>query len=177
MKSFAVLLGLGAACFVCPAEQRQGGERPSRPVAESVPGDSRDASSRAKVASQETTYQGKPLDRWIAQLHEKNPPQARAEAVKVLAVVLREADTADRLESAEALGRIGAEAKPAVPVLAEAVQDNEAAKFRAAAAKTLGSIGPAARSVVPALTLALQDEDRGVRDRAAIVQTISATLG
>jgi HEAT repeat protein len=53
-----------------------------------------------------------------------------------------------RTKAIEALGNIGPEAKPAVPVLIEALRD---ASVRSEAAVALGNIGPGARDAVSAL--------------------------
>jgi HEAT repeat protein len=53
-----------------------------------------------------------------------------------------------RTKAIEALGNIGAKAKPAVPVLIESLRD---ANVRAEAAEALGNIGPAAKEAIPAL--------------------------
>lgn len=59
-------------------------------------------------------------------------------------------------QSAIALGKIGAEAKAAVPVLMRAVSD-ESIWVRIEAARALGKIGPEAKVAVPVLILALDD--------------------
>jgi HEAT repeat protein len=53
-----------------------------------------------------------------------------------------------RTKAIEALGNIGAKAKPAVPVLIEALKD---ANVRTEAAEALGNIGPDAKDAIPAL--------------------------
>lgn len=67
-----------------------------------------------------------------------------------------------RFRAAEALGRIGADAKPAIPALREALTDDHE-DVREAAAEALGKIAPAAKEVAPALERALKDEDKFVR--------------
>ena len=64
-----------------------------------------------------------------------------------------------------ALGKIGPEAKDAVPALTELLNDKNE-NVRSAAAIALGGIGPAAKSAVPALTKLLKDgESVGRCDR------------
>jgi HEAT repeat protein len=53
-----------------------------------------------------------------------------------------------RTKAIEALGNIGARAKPAVPVLIEALNDPN---VRTEAAEALGNIGPDAKAAIPAL--------------------------
>ncbi len=53
-----------------------------------------------------------------------------------------------RTKAIESLGNIGAKAKPAVPVLIDALKD---ANVRTEAAEALGNIGPDAKDAIPAL--------------------------
>jgi HEAT repeat protein len=71
-----------------------------------------------------------------------------------------------RTFAASRLGRLGAEAKAAVPVLAAALRDREAG-VREQAALALGKIGHAAWTAAPGLGQALKDRDAGVRRQAA----------
>src|SRR5262249_47421667 len=71
----------------------------------------------------------------------------------------------DGREVLEALGRLGAAAHVAEPLLLEALQDKNVER-RWRAAEALGRIGPAAKAAVPALTKVLQDADPAVRQWA-----------
>jgi len=71
-----------------------------------------------------------------------------------------------RITAAEALVKLGPEAKGAVPALSEALRD-ELAYVRERAAQALKRIGPEARAAVPALTEALEDANVEVRRAAA----------
>ena len=66
----------------------------------------------------------------------------------------------------EALGRIGPEAKEAVPLIAWSLKDDYAPNVRVAAAEALGEIGSKATEAVPALVEALEDFDSEVGQRA-----------
>src|SRR5262249_4934277 len=71
----------------------------------------------------------------------------------------------------EALGRIGPDARAAVPVLMEALAAPEPyLMFRYRVAKALGGIGPAAKAAVPALTAIARDrsDKSEVREAAAV---------
>jgi HEAT repeat protein len=73
-----------------------------------------------------------------------------------------------RKTAAEALGRLGKDARPATEPLTAALKD-KADPVRAAAAEALGRIGPDAKEAAPALVEALRDKksDRSVRLFAA----------
>jgi HEAT repeat protein len=86
----------------------------------------------------------------------------RAAAATALTEALQDMDCRVRAAAALALGRIGPEAREAVPVLIPALQD-ESEAVRRAAAEALGNLEAAASAAMPALRLALRDRDRGVR--------------
>jgi HEAT repeat protein len=69
-----------------------------------------------------------------------------------------------QLAAADALGRIG---EPAVPALTEALFDGNAV-VRLQAARALGYMGAQATAAVPALERALHDQDEAVRQQAAL---------
>jgi len=71
-----------------------------------------------------------------------------------------------RSTAAEALGKIGPDAVPAVPSLMTALKDQEAF-VQIAAAEALGQIGPTAAQAVPSLMTALKDKDVSVQSAAA----------
>ena len=64
--------------------------------------------------------------------------------------------------AASPLVSVGADAKPCVPVLVDALRCNDVA-IRRVAAETLEKIGPAAKSAAPALAPLLSVDDHGVR--------------
>jgi HEAT repeat protein len=78
-----------------------------------------------------------------------------ADAVEILRKGLGHANKYVRREAAGALGRLGREARTAVPDLAQALQDPHP-KVRLAAALALQTIGPDARSAIPELMEALK---------------------
>jgi len=71
-------------------------------------------------------------------------------AVPALSESLTDPDPIVRLQSCRALAYMGAQAKDAVPALTRALSDPETA-VREGAADALGQIGPPANSAVPAL--------------------------
>jgi len=79
---------------------------------------------------------------------------------------LSNADEKVSLRAIDDLGKLGAEAKSAVPALAKALS-HESKDVRWHAARTLGSIGLEANSAVPALVEALGDDVPEVRAYAA----------
>ena len=81
-----------------------------------------------------------------------------------------------REATAKALGKIGSEARKAIPTLTELLKDEEWS-VRGAAATALGNIGPEAKIAIPSLTELLKDEDDYVR-RAAVdaMEKITAFL-
>jgi HEAT repeat protein len=76
-----------------------------------------------------------------------------------------------RTKAIEALGNIGAKAKPAVPVLIEALRDPN---VRAEAAEALGNIGPEAKEAVPALKDAVSA--KGVKKDKNFKQAVDVAL-
>jgi HEAT repeat protein len=74
--------------------------------------------------------------------------------------------TGIREDVALALGRIGQDAKPAIPTLTELLSDKEVS-VRQAAALAIRNIGPVATAATPALTKSLTDENEAVRTLAA----------
>ena len=90
---------------------------------------------KTNTDQKETTYQGKTLSQWIAEL--------------------KDTDSEVRFNAATVLSAIGPDAKPAVPALIEALKVNG---IRKTAAVALGVIGPEAKPAVPALIKGFQDE-------------------
>lgn len=82
--------------------------------------------------------------------------------VSGLTEALKHDDSSVRHRAAGALGKLGAEAKAAVPALVQALEHGEP-MTRAAAAGALGSIGPDAREAVPALEQLLTDPELVVK--------------
>jgi HEAT repeat protein len=67
-----------------------------------------------------------------------------------------------RIHAGLLLGRMGAEARAAVPTLLELLQD-ESIQNRKLAAWTLGYIGQGAVEAIPALLVAVRDTDEGAQ--------------
>jgi HEAT repeat protein len=78
---------------------------------------------------------------------------------------LKSASDVKRLHAGLLLGRMGPEAREAVPTLLELLQD-ESIQNRRLAAWTLGYIGQGAVEAIPALLVALRDSNEGVRTMA-----------
>jgi HEAT repeat protein len=81
--------------------------------------------------------------------------------------MLRSEDPTVQVQGAYGLGRLGPEARTAVPALAAALH-GKTVLLRENAARALGLIGPDARQAVPALTEALGDAEWTVRRQAAL---------
>jgi len=92
--------------------------------------------------------------------------QERAYSVHDLFRQLRSQDAGIRASAADALRRMLAEAKEAVPALIAALKDQDV-DVRGFAAEALGQIGAEAKEAVPALIAALKDRDDIVRFQAA----------
>jgi HEAT repeat protein len=103
-------------------------------------------------------------------------PAVRTAAVQALAKIgpegpalfeelLKERDSATRLECLKTLGRAGNATREAVPALIAALGDNDR-EVRILAAHVLGQIGPGAREAVEALNRAAQDSDKDVKETA-----------
>jgi HEAT repeat protein len=94
-------------------------------------------------------------------------PAARAEEVQELIDKLKSSDSDVRRDAAQALGKMGPQAKEAVPALVAALQDKNLF-VRRYSAHTLGKIGSdAAKQAVPALTKTLDDKRKEVAEAAA----------
>jgi HEAT repeat protein len=97
----------------------------------------------------------KPLTQWTEQEVAADAlGRIGAAAVPALVQALQSPDANVRLKAVEVLGRMGAEATDAVPQLIKLLDDPDPA-VRKAAARTLGLVGPAAKDAVPALIRAL----------------------
>jgi len=94
------------------------------------------------------------------------PAAANSQDIDALIAKLKSNDPGKRAEAADALAKMGPEAKAAVPALLEALKDANPL-VRSAAAFALGDIHADATSVVPALIRALEDPDEFVRHAAA----------
>jgi HEAT repeat protein len=65
----------------------------------------------------------------------------------------KNAENIVRRKAAEALGKMGADAKSAVPALTDVVKEPKADReLRNAAVEALGNMGPAAKDALPTLT-------------------------
>ncbi len=129
---------------------------------------------------QETTWQGKTVQTWTAELADEDirvrwyaayalgqiGPEAAA-AVEPLADVLRD-DPHEYVRdgAAWALGRIGPAAEPAIEALGKTLRSN-LPSIRRNSARALGRLGPAAKSLIPDLAEMLRDRDATVRVNAA----------
>jgi HEAT repeat protein len=81
--------------------------------------------------------------------------------IDVLVERLTDPDPYVRIQAATLLGGLGAEARPAVPVLIVLLSEGDI-EDRRLAALTLGEIGPAAEDALDALWDAVDDTDEGV---------------
>jgi len=91
--------------------------------------------------------------------------------VGILMEGLQHSDAWTRRWSIDVLGRMGPEARQAVPALGKMLKDGSA-EMRLAAVKTLGFIGPDAKSAVPQLIEALKDP--GMRGGPSPLSTSAA---
>lgn len=96
----------------------------------------------------------------------------RNEAVPALRAVLREpASNPSRIHAVVALGKMGTEAKEAVPDLIKMLDEDasKAGPIRFHAAMALGQIGSEAKRAVPALVKLLNDKNAGPGRRTIVV--------
>lgn len=94
------------------------------------------------------------------------------EAVPALCAILREPPSNPcRIHAVVALGKMGAEAKEAVPDLIEMLDEDagKAGPIRFHAATALGQIGTGAKKAVPALVKLLKDKNAGPGRRTVVV--------
>lgn len=91
------------------------------------------------------------------------PPESvlRREAAEQVIPQLQARTPSERRQAADALVVLGADARPAVPALIEALKDEDEG-VRLRAARALGVIGPEARAALPALNEALLDRSSQV---------------
>jgi HEAT repeat protein len=93
-------------------------------------------------------------------------PPYEGRSVAELEKMLADPSQAVRVQGAHGLSLHGAEARPAVPALAQALQSSDGL-LRMQAALALEKIGPGAREAVPQLIVALNDPEWSVRRQAA----------
>ncbi len=133
------------------------------------------------LTADEPKHDGQPLSYWKSQLQDAkvDARQYAADAfvqmeramakgaVAELAAALKDEDARVRWSSAQALGRLGVDAAPAVPELIAALEMRtgpEFTDFREYAYRALGAIGPKAKEAVPLLIKRLgTDDDRSYR--------------
>jgi len=96
-------------------------------------------------------------------------------AVPYLNEALKDSAWAVRREAAEALGKMGADAKAAVPYLIEALEDSNSDICRKAAI-ALGEIGADAKAAIPYLIEAFFS-DQGSRFRSAVADAFKSIAG
>jgi HEAT repeat protein len=95
-------------------------------------------------------------------------PDGRAEAIEVLRRAIAGRDPASLSPAlADALGRLGADAKGVVPDLVALLGRSDPTTV-SAAARVLGRIGPAAAEAVPALTRLRESDDPRLKAEAAL---------
>jgi HEAT repeat protein len=93
----------------------------------------------------------------------------RREAVSVLAEMLQDNDAKNEWGSvARALARMGAEARPAVPLLVRLLDDGDPGDEEQAL-ETLAAIGPEAREAVPALLARIEQDDEAEQEAATLL--------
>ncbi len=103
---------------------------------------------------------------------QKPDPKVDAEAVRVLDRLLNDSQSVVKYRAAEALGRLGPQARAALPRLLRAAADTDTYEVRGAAVAALGTVGVADKGaadveVVAALCKALRDDASQVRLAAA----------
>lgn len=100
------------------------------------------------------------------------PPVPQSGAFPALLKQLRDPDPDARMEAATLLGRLRAQAKPAVPALIEALTKDADGAVRMKAADALGQIAQDGGTAVPALVKSLDDPD--VRVTTSALYALSA---
>jgi HEAT repeat protein len=130
----------------------------------------------ANADDKEPVYKGEPLSAWVEQLNDRSAT-ARQEAAEALgkmgapakpaiAPLIAALGDSDEVVREAAAAALSAFGKEAVSPLADALKHKEAA-VRRGAADALGDIGSTAKTAVPALRDALQDKDAEVRKAVA----------
>ena len=104
------------------------------------------------------TEKAEPAEQKSATATSPDDASVGQQQIQALIQALESDRPAVRASAADALGRIGAEAKAGVPVLGLALTDPNAV-VQKAAADALVRIGPEARSAVPQLIRAMKDDD------------------
>jgi HEAT repeat protein len=129
---------------------------------------------------QEPVYEGKTLSAWVAILKDQKTDEfvraaaARAlrnfgkPAVAPLAEVMKDDSVILRCAAAETLGKMGVEAKTAVPALVGIVKDPKVnSHVRFWTIRALGAMGAEAEPAVPALLASLRDRESWIAIAAA----------
>ena len=96
----------------------------------------------------------------------RRSPPYEGKDLKALQAMVDGSDPSARVQGAFGLGRLGQDARPAVPSLLKALKAEDPL-VRQAAARALGQVRPDATEAVPALMACLQDPEWSVRRQAA----------
>jgi len=87
-------------------------------------------------------------------------PKARVAEAQLL-IAVKHVDNQVRVNSAAALGQVGANSPESVTALIELLRNDPEREVRRSAAGALGAIGPQAKAAVPALSVALKGDGKG----------------
>lgn len=121
--------------------------------------------AQAETPASELVIDGRSLGYWVSQANSPDGPTDVQRTVAALAAAVRRDDPSVKQTAADALARLGPEAKPALPALLEQF-GHEFPWVRVSCQAAAGSVG---KEAVPALIEVMENNSGGPRIRAVFV--------
>lgn len=139
------------------------------------PSGGRSPANVSDAGSTEPVYLGHAVSYWVQQARVSQPAVPRARIVEALVLALESKTPEVRLAAGDALGALGRDAEPAIPILVRLAGADESAWVRSSAAETVAGMGTAA---LPQLVEQFRTSDAAVKLRiASVLASIGPAAG